>query len=84
MITNGILTAVNVLISSLLLPIEALNLGIDFLLSLPIIVDFLQIVAYVLPWSNLVPLFIFIISVFSFRIGIAVVKTILSFIPFFG
>lgn len=82
MIINGILSVFNGLVSASLLPLEALNLGIDFILSIPIVTQFLQIVAYVLPWANLVPLFFLIVSIFQFRIGLALIKTIFSFIPF--
>jgi len=65
----------------LLLPLTAINIGVDFIASIPVITEFLQIIAYVLPWSNLLPLIILTVALFGFRIVIALVKTIWDVLP---
>lgn len=84
MITDGILNVLQGILNILLLPLTALNIGIDFLASIPVVVQFLQIVAYVLPWINLLPLFAIIFASFAFRIVLALIKLIWHFIPLIG
>ena len=66
----------------LLLPLTVVNIGVDLVGSIPVIAEFLQVIAYVLPWSNLLPLIILTVSLGIFRIAVAGVKAILSLIPF--
>lgn len=84
MITNGILLVCQGILNILLLPLTGLNVAIDFLGSIPVVTQFLQVVAYVLPMDNLSLLIIFIISMFTFRASIALIKFIWKFIPIFG
>lgn len=83
MITNGILLVLQGVINVILLPLSALNVVIDISSSIPIVGQFLQVVAYIVPWINLLPLFIIAIAIFLFRISLAVVKLIVEFLPFF-
>jgi len=82
MIVDMILLVLQGVLNILLLPLEVINVGVDFIASIPIIIEFLQIIAYILPWSNLLPLIFFTVALFFFRIGISLVKTVLDVIPF--
>ena len=84
MIVDAILLLAQSIIDLLLLPLTALNFVIDFTSSIPIVSQFLQLVAYLLPWSNLLPLIIFIIAMFVFRGVLSLIKLIWSFIPIIG
>ena len=84
MITNGILLVFQGILNVLLLPLSALNVAIDFIGSIPVVTQFLQVVAYVLPWDNLKPLIIFTIAMFTFRAILSLIKFIWHFIPIAG
>ena len=72
------------ILNVLLLPLTVFNIAVDFVSSIPVVVDFLQIAAYILPWSNILPLILLVIALSGFRITLSLVKTFLSFIPFLG
>lgn len=84
MIVDSILLLIEGLVNILLAPLSVINIGIDFISSIPIIVSFLNVVVYVLPWDNLLPLFVLLIGLFSFRIVVALIRFIKSFIPTMG
>ena len=83
MILDLILLVLQGVLNIVLAPLTALNIGIDFISSLPVVVQFLQIVAYILPWSNILPLLILAIGIGLFRLNAAIVHTIVEFLPFF-
>lgn len=82
MITNAILSVFQVVLNIILLPLTVINIGIDFVSSIPVVTQFLQIVAYMLPFSNLLPLIILVIMLLILRVGIALIKFMIEFIPF--
>lgn len=84
MIVDAILLLVQGILNVLLLPLNGLNIAVDFLASIPVVREFLQIVAYLLPMDNLKPLFTIVIGIFIFRATIAIIKTIWKFIPVIG
>lgn len=84
MITNAILLVLQGVINILLLPLTVINISVDFVSRIPVVVTFLQIVAYVLPWSNILPLILIIIAIFIFRITISLIKFVKGFIPSLG
>lgn len=84
MITNGILLVFQGVLNILLLSLAALNVAIDFIGSIPVVTQFLQVVVYVLPWDNLKPLIIFTIAMFTFRAILSLIKLIWHFIPIAG
>ena len=79
MIINGILLVFQGIINVLLSPLSILSVGVDFLSSITVVQQFLQVVAYLFPWSYILPLITFIVSVFVFRIAMSIVKLILDF-----
>lgn len=84
MIVDGILLVLKVIVEILLSPFTVINIAIDFIGSIPVVMSFIQVVAYVLPWGNILPVIILIFAIFVFRIVVALVNLILKFVPFFG
>ena len=82
MIVDGILLVFQGLVNLILAPLSVINIGVDLVSSIPYVTQFLQIVVYVLPWSNLMPLITLIIALSLFRIAVALVKLVVEFIPF--
>lgn len=81
MIIDAILLVFQGVLEIVLSPLTVINIGIDFIASIPVIGSFVNVVAYILPWSNLFPLFVLLIALFSLRIVIAIVRFIISIIP---
>lgn len=81
MITNGILLIFQNFLNIILLPLTVFNVVIDIASSIPFITQFLQVVSYIVPWSNLLPIILVMFAMFSFRIGLALVKLIIYIIP---
>ena len=82
MIVDGILLVFQGLVNLILAPLSVINIDVDLVSSIPYVTQFLQIVVYVLPWSNLMPLITLIIALSLFRIAVALVKLVVEFIPF--
>lgn len=82
MIIDMFLLVLQGVLNILLLPLTVINIGIDFIASIPVIGEFLQVIAYILPWSNLLPLIGLIVGLFGFRIAVSLVRTGLDVIPF--
>lgn len=72
MILDLVLLVFQGLLNILLLPFTIINITIDLVSGIPLIVQFLQVVAYILPWSNILPLILLVIAIFVFRIAVAV------------
>lgn len=72
-------------ISGLVLaPLTVINIAVDVVTSIPVVLKFLTIVAYVVPWNNLIPIFVIIFGLLGLRITIALIRFIWKFIPFAG
>ena len=84
MIIDSILLVLKVIVEILLAPFTIINIAVDFVANIPVITSFIQVVAYVLPWSNILPVIILVFSIFVFRIIVSLVNLLLKFIPFFG
>ena len=84
MILNAILFILQGILSLLLAPLSILNIGIEFVVTIPIISNFIGVVAFVLPWEHLTPLITVVIGIFLFRASFSVIKTIWHFIPIVG
>lgn len=84
MIVNAVLLILQGIINLLLAPLELVNIGIDFVSSIPIVTEFLQIVAYILPWANIKPLISLTIAIFMFRGVLSLISLIWHFIPIVG
>ncbi len=82
MIIDLLLLVLQGALSILLLPLTVVNIVIDFVSGITVFVSFLQVIAYILPWSNILPLIVLTIGLIGLRIGIAIVKTIWDLLPF--
>lgn len=80
MIINAILFIIKNIVSLLLAPLEIINIAVDFLASMPVILQFFQIIAYIIPWTNLIPLFFIMFSITGFRIIVSFIKTLWNLI----
>lgn len=65
----------------LLFPVEVINVGVNFFLGIDWVVDIVSVIAYVLPWSSLIPLISLIILITGFKIVISIIKTIWDLLP---
>lgn len=81
MIINAFLLILQGIVNILLAPLTPLNWAITTGFSIGVISDFINIVAFVLPWSNILPIIMFIIAMFAFRAIIALIKTIWDLLP---
>lgn len=84
MITDGLLSFLTSIASGLLAPLGVVDIAVDIVTSIPVVSKFVMFVVYVIPWSNLVPLFVIIFAIMGIRVGIAVIKFILGLLPFLG
>ena len=84
MIVDLILLIVQGILNVLLLPLTVINIAVDLVSSLPVTVEFLQVAAYMIPWSNILPLILLVIGIFLFRGTLAVIKAVWKFTPFVG
>ena len=69
------------LVTGTFLALPIVNISINFLLGIDAVVSILNIVAFVLPWNNIMPLISLIIAFFVFRIAVSLIKTIWELIP---
>ena len=82
MITNAILLVLQGALSVILLPFTAINIAIDFISGIPVFVSFLQVVAYLMPWSNILPIIVLNVAIVVFKIAVTLIKTVWAVIPF--
>lgn len=81
MIIDGLLLVFQGCLNVLLLPLTVVNITVDFLSGLTVFTSFLQVIAYILPWSNILPLIILTIAIIGFKIVVSILKTIWEIIP---
>lgn len=65
----------------ILFPLDVINFSVNWFLGIDWVRDAVSVVSYVLPWENILPLFIGIVAIFGFRIVIAIIKTIWELLP---
>ena len=83
MITNAILSFFSSIAGFILSPLTVLDVVVDLVTSIPIVTKFIMFVSYIIPWNNLVPLILIVFALLGFRIIIALIKFVITFIPFF-
>ena len=81
MIIEGILSVLGAFVGVLLSPLTLIPLSFNLLSSIPIVMDFIKLIIYVLPWSNLIPLLGVVFAVALFKLIIAILTTIKAIIP---
>lgn len=84
MILDAILLILKNCAGVLLMPLTFIDMAVDFVASIPLVMSFLQVIAYLLPWQNLIPLIAITISIIGFRIVLSIINIVLKIVPFFG
>ena len=69
MITFGLL---EMLVNFLLIPVDFIGFNVNWLLGIDWVVDIVQIIAFVLPWNNILPLIIGLFGLWTLKISIAI------------
>ncbi len=82
MILDSILTVLSSLFSILLSPLEVVNMTVDLVSSIPVVANFITTVAYIFPWSNILPIIVISIIILNFKNGISLITAIWDLIPF--
>lgn len=82
MIIDGFINILSIIISALLSPLEIINISIDYLSSLTVVSSFIQVIAYLLPWDNLLPLIVLVIAILLFKLVISLITAIWDLLPF--
>lgn len=81
MIIDLILSLLQGILKLLLSPLELINITLDFTSNFSFIGDFLSVIAYILPWNNILPIISIIVGIIIFRASISLIKTIWALIP---
>lgn len=82
MILDAILTVLSNVFAILLSPLEVINMGVDLVSSIPVVANFITTIAYIFPWSNILPIIIVSIIILNFKNGISLITAIWDLIPF--
>ena len=82
MISDIFLTIFTFILNFLFVPLDVINLGIDLTTKIPFFASFLQVLAYLLPWNSLLPLFVIVVSILSFKIIVAAITSLWRLLPF--
>mgnify|MGYP001079769923 FL=1 len=80
MIVEGILSVVFGIINLILMPLNVVNFVVNALSFEPII-EFINMALYLIPFKELMPIFVFFVSMMLFRIAVAFIKTIWDLLP---
>lgn len=80
MIVEGVLSVIFGLLNILLLPINVVSFGLD-ILTLEPVKQFIRMALYIVPFKELMPIFIFFVSMMAFRIVVSLIKTIWDLLP---
>lgn len=81
MIIDAILYVLSGVLNILLAPMEVINIGVDLVSGIPVVVSFLQVVCYIIPWTNILPLIGIVIAVLLGKILISLVRAIWALLP---
>lgn len=81
MIVDGILLILQGIVNVLLAPLTVINWVSIKIENIAIIKNFINVIAYILPWKYITPLITFLIGLFVFRAVVALIKTIWELLP---
>ena len=81
MLLSGLFGILKGALEVLLAPLEVFNIAIDFISSIPVLVSFFQIIAYIIPWSNILPLIALTVAIILFKSVVSLLKTIWGVLP---
>jgi len=80
MIVEGLLNVVFGLLNVLLIPLQIVDLGLSVITLEPVI-QFLNMALYLIPFKELMPIFVFFVAMMSFRVVVSLIKTIWDLLP---
>ena len=82
MIVDGILNILALLFTALLAPLEIINIGIDVVSSVPVVAGFVTVVAYIFPWTNILPIIAITFLILNFKNAISFIQALWKLLPF--
>jgi len=80
MIVESLLSVVFGLINFILLPLQIVDFALD-LVALEPVIQFINMALYLIPFRELMPIFIFFMSMMTFRVVVSLIKTIWDLLP---
>ena len=80
MIVESLLSVVFGLINFILLPLQIVDFALD-LVTLEPVIQFINMALYLIPFRELMPIFIFFMSMMTFRVVVSLIKTIWDLLP---
>ncbi len=69
------------ILSPLMGALDGISIGVNFLLGIDWVQDVINVISYVLPWQNLLPLLGLVITFTTIRITLAIFKFALEIMP---
>lgn len=82
MIVDGILSVLSVVFSVILSPLEIINVGVDVISSIPVVSNFIAVIAYIFPWNNILPIIILTFLIINFKNLVAFIMAVWKLLPF--
>lgn len=82
MILDAILNVIASVFSVLLSPLEAISFVMDIGSSVGFVSNFIKVIAYLFPWSNILPIIIISFLIINFRNILGTIVAVLNLIPF--
>ena len=82
MILDAILLVLSNVFSVLLAPLEIINIGVDVASSIPVVSNFITVVAYIFPWNNILPIIILTFFIVNFKNVISFIMAVWKILPF--
>lgn len=82
MILDAILNVLSSVFSFLLSPLDAISFVIDIGSSIGFVTNFIKVVAYIFPWSNILPIIVISFLIINFRNVIGTIVAVLNLVPF--
>lgn len=82
MIVDGILSVLSIVFSVILSPLEIINVGVDVVTSIPVISNFITVIAYIFPWNNILPIILLTFLIVNFKNLVAFIMAVWRLLPF--
>lgn len=80
MVVEALLSVVFGVINLLLMPLSVVNFVVNAI-SLEPVVEFINMAMYLIPFKELMPIFVFFVSMMIFRVVVSFIKTIWDLLP---
>lgn len=82
MIFDLIINVIALFVQVLLAPVSAVKFVIDIASSLSFLDSIFRIIAFLMPWNNILPLFVIVVALIGFRIAISIIQAMWRLTPF--